>query len=118
MTGDPATWRIRTFLIAIALAGSGVFAVARGWRSGLGFLLGAGVSYASFERWHAMVHSLGAASGRGAAWRSTARLLLLALAVYVIVKYLEVNRMAALAGLGAAAAAVILEILYELIYGT
>jgi hypothetical protein len=46
------------------------------------------------------------------------RYLLLGLGAYVIVRFSEIRLMAFLAGLFAPAAAVILEILFELTYGT
>ncbi len=111
--------RIYLNLLWLSLAG----ALAAGWRYGtaeaLGFLLGAGASALNFRWLHRLVDSLGPGGpppGKGLGAVLSLRYFLFAVAGYVIVKYFEVNLMAALLGLFVAVAAVFVEVLYELIY--
>ena len=106
--------RVTRILIALAIAGTVAFTLARGWRYGAGFLLGAAISCGSLWRWQKVVNALGVNQKRRSSWRLVLRLLVLGAAAYVIVRYLEVNVLAALVGLLASAAAVVIEILYEL----
>ena len=111
--------RIRRAMLWLSLAGAVVASGWKGWEWGLGFLAGAAVSLLNF-RW---LHQLVAALGEGAR-RPRKRLvlflslryLLLGLGGYVIVRFFGLNLAAGLIGLLVAAAAVILEIIYELIY--
>ena len=111
--------RIYRNLVALTLAGSLVALLWKGWPWGLGFLLGAAASTVNFRWLHQLVDSLGP-GGRRPSKKLVAfvslRYLLLGLIAYVIVKYFGVNLTAALAGLLVVVAAVLLEILYELIY--
>ncbi len=106
--------RVAKILIALGVVGTVGFTVARGWRYGAGFLLGAAISWGSLWRWQKVVNALGVNQKRRSSWRLVLRLLVLGAAAYVIVRYLEVNVLAALVGLLASAAAVVIEILYEL----
>lgn len=119
MTGDfhdRALTRIVRISAVLGLAGAIVALMRHGPRSAGGFLAGAIISILSFHGLRRMVEGIGG-SGSGP---STAffvfRYVLVGGAVYVIVKTLEVTLMAVLAGLFVSAAAVIIEILYELIY--
>src|SRR5262249_24046705 len=92
-----------------------------GWRGGSGFLLGALISYLNFHWLKRTVYALGeVASGKPPRARMAVflglRYLLLGLAAYGILKLSEISLTALLAGLFVPAAAVILEILIELIY--
>jgi hypothetical protein len=92
-----------------------------GWRGGCGFLLGGLISYLNFHWIKRTVYALGEATGGKPPRSSLAvflglRYLLLGLCAYVILKFSEISLSAALVGLFAPAAAVILEILIELIY--
>jgi len=92
-----------------------------GWQGGCGFLLGGLLSYLNFRWLKRTVSALGqtAQSKPPRAWvavLSGLRYLLLGLGAYVIVRFSEIRLTAFLAGLFAPAAAVILEILFELIY--
>lgn len=111
--------RVRWITQALGIAGTVFVSIYYGWRTGLGFLVAALASYWSLWRWHRVVDSLGPDSVRVKipVRRFILQFGLLAVTGYVIVRYLEVNRLAAVSGLLVAAAAVILEILYELIYG-
>ena len=116
---ERALARLRAAILWLSLGGGIVALVAFSWRHGLGFLAGALASYLNF-RW---LHQLAASVGEQT--RKPRRRLLLFLllryfilgtAGYVIVKIFGLSLAALLAGLFVAAAAVIVEILYELIY--
>jgi hypothetical protein len=111
--------RMRRTILVLAAVGGIVAAIIAGPRTGLGFLLGAAVSFLSFWRYQRIAESLGRSNnaGRPRVKRFMIQFALLAGAGYVIVKYLEVNRMALAIGLLVAGVAVTIEILYELIYG-
>src|SRR4029077_643670 len=92
-----------------------------GWRWSAGFLAGALVSYLSFRGFERVVNSLGPATEARPPRARVAilmgvRYLLLAAGAYAIVRFSTLSLTAALLGLFVSAAAVILEILYELIY--
>jgi hypothetical protein len=110
------TRRILQAIPCIAALG----AVALGIRFGLsfaaGFLIGALLSYLSFWRWRKVVESLGGEVKPRRAGLLALRFLALVALAYVIVSYLEVKPVAVFLGLLVSAAAVIVSILYELIY--
>jgi len=92
-----------------------------GWSWAVGFLLGAAASWLNFRWLKQLVNSLGqAAAGKPPKARVAVflglRYLLLALAGYVILNFTKLSVAAGLFGLFVPAAAVILEILFELIY--
>lgn len=113
----------RVYRIMPWVAGAAAIAAVfwKGWLSGIALLLGAAASYLNFSWLHQMVESLGP-DARPARMRVyvlfTLRYALLALGGYVIVKIFGMNGIAALAGLFVPVAAVIAEILYELVHGT
>ena len=97
--------------LAGAYAGWGLPAVA-------GFAAGSAIAYLNF-RWMAqLVRSIGEPEGRkpASAILLTFRYLLFAAAGYGIFRYSEIGFLAALAGCFVHIAAVILEVIYELIY--
>jgi len=113
---EAANRRIAWIILALGLSGSLTLTIIRGWREGVGFLLGAAVSYLSFWRWRKVVDALGSPSARprsAAVW--ILRFLAMALIVYAIIKLLEVNLAAAVTGLLVSAAAVLIEMLYEFV---
>jgi len=111
--------RIRRIVVILAIGGTVFVSIAYGWQTGVGFLVASIASYWSVWRWHRVVESLGPDTVRKRipVSRFILQFLLLAAVGYVIVKYLEVNRLAAVSGLLVGAAAVILEIFYELAHG-
>jgi len=110
--------RMKRMIVVLGVAGSIASLILLGPRGGLGFLIGATVSLLSFLRYQRMVETFGAAPvARRRAGRFALQFAALAAAGYVIVKYLEVNRMALAIGLLVAGVAVTIEILYEMIYG-
>ena len=92
-----------------------------GWRWGLGYILGAAAGYLNFRWLKKLVDSLGeAASGKPPRARVAVflglRYLLLGAGGYVILNFSALSMAAAAVGLFVPVAAVILEILFELIY--
>ena len=116
---DRALGRIRLAMLWLSIGGTlGAFAL-YSWRHGLGFLAGALASLVNFRWLHQLAGSLGEGGKqpqRRVMWLLVLRYLLLGAAGYVIVKIVGLNLAAALAGLFVAVAAVIIEIVYELIY--
>ena len=104
-------------LIGILGAAGSIAAIAiRGWKFGIGFLLGACISYLSFWRWRKLVEVLGGTPKRRSTMWMVVRFLMLVAAAYAIVNYLEVNPVAVFLGLLVSAAAVVVSIIFELIY--
>jgi hypothetical protein len=108
--------RITRWIVLLGVVGAVYLGFAKGLRFAGGFLLGCTASWLSFWRWSKVAESLGSSgsNGRGSV-RWIIRFLAVAGVAYVIVKYLEVNVVAALAGLLVAAAAVVFEIVFQLI---
>src|ERR1700737_1774899 len=100
--------RIAWIILALGLSRSLALLIVRGWREGVGFLLGASISYLSFWRWRKVVDALGSPSAhvRSASFWIL-RFLAMALLVYGIIRFLEVNLAAAVTGLLVSAAAVL-----------
>jgi hypothetical protein len=116
---ERAPRRILRLTVIVGIAGAATTWLAMGLRPALGFLAGAVLSGLNFYWLWQLVQSLGPsgkAPARGSAILLSFRYLLIAGVVYVIVKGLGVTPAAVLWGLLAAFAAVILEILYELIF--
>lgn len=116
---ERALRRIYIHMIWIGLAGCAVAAWRFGWAAGMGFLVGAAVSVINFRWLHRLADSLDPAAPRprkGLKLLLPLRYVLFGVAGYVIVRYFRVNMLAALVGLFVAVAAVLVEILYELIY--
>ena len=108
--------RIRRFILAFGLLGGVVLGVAKGVGFGVGFLLGASLSYVSFWRWKKVVDALGGQPKRRSIWLWLLRFAALIAAGYAIVNYLEVTSEAVFLGLLVSAAAVVVSVIYELIY--
>ena len=111
----------RLFRIAVAIAGAGtlVAGLSRGLPGAVGFALGGGASLVSLSLWQRVAMRLSPAQEARKSGPSklflVGRFLALFAIAYVIVKTLEVNVMAALSGLFVSAAAVVAEVLFELI---
>lgn len=120
-TTDPefytrALRRVGVMILALGTIGAGALVSLRGFRMGLAFLIGALFSYASFWGWQHLVLALSPGAKQKRSWGFMFRILLLATAAIAIIKLLGLNVAAAVTGLLVSAAAVILEIIYELIY--
>ena len=113
----------RIQLLIAFLSGTGALAalVYGGWRWALGYILGAAAGYLNFRWLKKLVDSLAEAAGGKPPRARVAvflglRYLLLAAGGYVILNFSTLSLAAAALGLFVPVAAVILEILFELIY--
>src|SRR5687767_9500560 len=112
----------RVNLIMGALAAAGVMAAGlhSGVAGAIGFTAGAAVSFLSFRWMSNMVFAIGApessAKRRFSMVLLAGRYLVFTVVGYAIFRYSEVGFLAALAGCCIQIAAVILEVIYELIY--
>jgi hypothetical protein len=123
MDPERAVARIFRVMLVLTAAGAAAYFALGGWRSGLGFLLGAAIALANFRWLKRTVYALGEVAGGKPPRARVAvflglRYLLLGLTAYAILRFSEISLTACLVGLFAPTAAVILEILIELIYGT
>ena len=113
--------RIRFLIVFLSGAGTLATLVYGGWRWALGYMLGAAAGYLNFRWLKKLVASLGEAAGgkppraRMAVFLGL-RYLLLGAGGYVILNFSALSMAAAAVGLFVPVAAVILEILFELIY--
>jgi hypothetical protein len=115
LTGAMA--RINRSMAGIGAGGSLGLLAAVGWPWGAGFALGAAVSWLNFRWLKQVVDALGGKRPKARlAIFMGLRYLLMCGGAYAIVKYSNISLSAALAGLFVAVAAVILEILFQLIY--
>lgn len=108
--------RIAWLVLAIGLAGTAAAAVLRGIAFGAAFLLGAVLSGASLWRWKKMADALGGPSSRRSAIGWVMQLILVIAAAFVIIVYLRVIAVAVFLGLLVSAAAIVVAILFELIW--
>ncbi len=116
-----AMGRIHVAIACLSAAGAIAATLYGGWRWGLGFLAGAAASWFNFRWLKQLVDSLGSPETGRRPRRARAvflglRYVLLAAGAYVILNFSALSVAAALIGLFVPAAAVILEILFELIY--
>jgi hypothetical protein len=113
------SWRVYVLSAVLTAAGALVAGAIAGGPSAKGFLIGSAWSVLNLRLLHRFVNSLGSGVSQAAAGAAmSTRLLLLAGLLYVIVKYLESGLAAALCGLFVAIIAVILDSIYQLIYGS
>jgi hypothetical protein len=108
--------RIGWMILAFGTIGAGVLTSLKGFRVGLAFLIGSVFSYASFWGWQHVVIALAPGAKKQRSWRFMFRIVVLGALACVIIKFLGLNVAAAVTGLLVSGAAVILEIVYELIY--
>lgn len=114
---DRAYHRIRVLTIAVALAGALGILLKMGIKPAWGFLLGAALSFANFLGISRTAFVVGGSRpGAVAALLIALRYVLLGAALYAIVKLLGFAPVPVVCGLLAAFGAVILEVLYELIF--
>ena len=111
--------RINGWMLALMIAGTAGAAWVSGWRGMVGFFLGAAVSYFYF-RWIKQVVDALAPGARPPRKRILVLLVLryaiFGAAGYLLVKYLGISLAAALAGLSVSVAAVLVEMVYELVF--
>jgi hypothetical protein len=117
---EKALNRVNRLMRLLVAAGTVVLAVAFTWQAAGGFLIGAVIGSLNYRWLKRLATKMGGASGEksnsGSAVLFGLRYFLLGGAAYVTVNYLGVDVIALLCGLFIPAAAVILEILFELIY--
>ena len=125
MTDDPAFYDralARMDRLALVLGGGAVlvFFILEGWRGALGCGMTAAASIYNLLRLKRMAGSLGGASGGPSkSWAAIAlglRYLALGGMCFVIIKFLGVSLPAIFAGLLVSVAAVLVEIIYELLF--
>ena len=118
---ETALRRIARGTVALAAAGCLVCLILRGWRWALAYLLGAAASYLNFRWLKRVVDALGGALAARPSPKFAIliglRYLLLGAGAYAIVNFTSLSLPAALIGLFVPAAAVMQEIIFELIYG-
>ncbi len=115
---ERAIRRISWLTVGLGLLGSVAIVSLRGFWSGLAFLIGATVSYFSFFGWRRLAGAIGPGGQTRFAWLFVARNFILLATAWVIIKFLGPNAVAGATGLFVATAAIILEIIYELIYAS
>jgi hypothetical protein len=122
---DRAVARMAQTMAAMSAAGILLLFFWQGWQWSLGFALGAAASWLNFRWLKKLVDSLGQAATAAKQPKNRIaimlglRYLLLAAAGYAILRYSEISLTAALVGLFVSAAAVVIEILYQLVvYGS
>ncbi len=119
---DRAVERMRRIMLCLSLLGTAAFFLAKGPSWGVGFGTGALISMVSFHYTHRFAMAIGPGGrSKPGAFRATlmgARYLLIFAFVYAMMRLFGLHMLAALCGLMIAAAAALLEILYEFIHGT
>jgi hypothetical protein len=117
---EAALVRMARGTVALAAAGCLACLILRGWRWALAYLLGAAASYLNFRWLKRVVDALGGALSTRPSPKFAIliglRYLLLGAGAYAIVNFTSLSLPAALIGLFVPVAAVILEIVFELIY--
>lgn len=115
---ERAIRRISWLTVGLGLLGAIAAVFLRGFWSGLAFLIGAAVSYLSFFGWRRLTGAIGPGGQTRFAWVFVVRTFILLGAAWAIIKFLGPNAAAGATGLFVATAAIILEIIYELIYAS
>ena len=117
---DRALRRIIKMTMAIGIAGTLAILIIRSVNDASGFVIGASISLLNFYWWKGLAAQLSTATGdrplRASGFFMSARYVIGGVAIYAIVKLLGINLAAVLAGLFVSVAAILLEIVYELIF--
>jgi hypothetical protein len=114
---DHALDRMGKVMFAIAAAGAVALLVWRGWHWSAGWLLGCTASTLNYRWLRRVIFALGTGDAKQRkAVLFGLRYVLLGGGAYVILKYTAISLPAALAGLFIPAAAVIVEIVIQLVY--
>jgi hypothetical protein len=107
--------RILRISLVLGAAGTIAMLAALGVRDGLGFLIGAGLSYLSFRSWVRLAETIGISGERpatGSAVFLALRYVLIGVAIYVIIEGLGSTPGALIVGLLVSFAALALELLW------
>ena len=124
MPGSEPGWyerfirRVQWIILALGLTGAVSVSFARGIRNGAAFLIGAVISFSSFWGWQKVVDGLGGNPRQRGRIFFVLRLIALVAVAWVIIKYLQLNVAAAAMGLLVSGAAVVVELIYEMIYAS
>lgn len=110
--------RIGWIIVALGIAGAIAATAWKGAASGIAFLIGAAISYASFRVWRRMADALTVNTKKPNSALYALRMIAVVAGAWVIIKVLGLNLGAAAVGLLVSGAAVVLEIVYELIYAS
>lgn len=117
LTYERVVQRITRITVVLGATGSVVALTLGGWSWALGFALGSTVSWISFRWLKQVVGSLGVEHPQpNLPQKAVLRYLLIAGAAYLLVRYTVVNLRAALVGLLISSAAVLIEIVIELVH--
>lgn len=112
--------RIYRWMAACAAAGFVTVLVWRGWRDALGFAMGALFSAGMFHWFHGIASGIGggtvAPSRSRLAWLGALRYAIIGGGAYVIMEVLRIQPAPIAGGLFVMVAAVLLEILFQLVY--
>ena len=111
--------RMERAALVIAAAGLVATLIYAGWRSALGFLCGAVIAHFNFGLWKRITAAAGEQSADARADSKAValgmRYLLIGGAVFVIIKVLEVSVLAVMGGLLVTVAAVLVELILQLV---
>jgi hypothetical protein len=114
---ERAVARIFRSMLILGILSAGAIWITRGWAWAAGFALGAAAAWVNFRWMKQLVDALGGKRPRARlAVLLGLRYLLLGAGAYAILRYSAISLPAALAGLFVPAAAVIIEILFQLTY--
>jgi len=113
---DRAIRRISRLTLILGFIGAAAVASVRGVRDGLAFLIGASLSYVSFWGWQQLANAITPGRKPRSAKFFILRMIAILALAYVIIRFLGLNIAVAVAGLLVSTVAVLLEIIYELIY--
>lgn len=119
MLAADATRRIAWLTVALGAGGTLVLLFWKGLPWALGYLLGAAISLLNFAFFRSIAEALGPTGtppARGSRILLILRLLIVGAVVFAMMKFSGVALAGVLTGLFCTAAAVLLEILYELFY--
>ena len=108
--------RVSWIIFGLGLAGAASVAIFKGARDGAAFLVGAAVSFGSFWGWDRVVDHLGPNPRKRRRAFFVLRLIALVALAWVIIKFLGLNVAAAALGLLVSGAAVVVEIIYEIVF--
>jgi hypothetical protein len=120
---EPTARRLYRFLAVVSTVGVVAAAAVGGWPDALGFAVGAAFSALNLWLFHRLARRIGSLDADAGPQKTSAlafafRYALFGLGAYAIVVYFQASVLAVLAGFLVSVAAAILNILYELLYGT
>ncbi len=115
---DRVVRRVSWIILVLGVAGAIGVAIGKGVSTGFAFFIGSAVSFASFQGWRRAVDAIVPNPKKRSNAFFVIRLLALLALAWAIIRILGLNIAAAALGLLVSGAAVVLEIIYELIYAS